>query len=149
MLTSEQLAIAAEWPGATEIRACEVRIGRTTYEGFRYTVPEGFGSTDGTPQPSWGEHRFYLLADRLPASSNRAVYRMAGDDADWYFGGYVTRETAESEEFGQYHPLGAHFLLMRWNHHRLGGRIDAYDIGHRGRIHPRPRMAIEVTYADA
>lgn len=146
MLTKEQLALAERWPGATNVRPCTVKIGRTSYEGFAYNVPEGFGTTDGTPQPSWGDQRFYLLGD-LPPSAGRAVYRIDGDDGDWYMGGYVTRETATSERYGKHHPLGAHFLLMRWPHEQFGDRVDQYEIGSHGRIHPRPRMNIEVTYA--
>lgn len=146
MLTKEQLALAERWPGATNVRPCTVKIGRASYEGFAYDVPEGFGSTDGTRQPSWGETRFYLLGD-VPPSAERAVYRIGGDEGDWFMGGNVTRETAASEQFGKYHPLGAHFLLMRWPHERFGDRIDDHDIGRHGRIHPRKRMDIEVSYA--
>lgn len=135
MLSRETVAVAEKWPGARDVRPCEVRIGRTVYEGFRYTVP-----------PEWegsrvGEHRFYLLSDAIPASHGRAVYRIEGDNADWYFGGYVTPESARDERYASFHPLGAHFLLMRWDHEHLGERVDRF------REVPYRRMRIDVTYA--
>jgi hypothetical protein len=145
VFTAEQLAVAESWPGAENVRACTVKIGRSTYEGFSYGVPKEWGKN---PHRAANERRFYLLADEPPPSTKRnAVYRIDGDwtEGDWYFGGHVTPEAAADPRLRAFHPLGAHFLLMRWPHEQFGERIDHYD----ERPLLRKRMRIQVVYADS
>lgn len=136
MLTDEQLQAARSFPGTANVARATVTIGRTTYHGFRYEAPPGWG---GEP----GEQRFYLLSNTPPPSSKRCVYRIEGDEGDWFLGGWATPETTNNPRFREFHPFGPYFLLMRWPHERRGDRIDDHDYWGDRKV-TRKRMLITV-----
>lgn len=79
----------------------------------------------------------YYLVGKLPPSSrekirmydgiyeHKNVYRIAGDEGDWYISGYA--EQPIKPDVARFHPFGPNFQLGRWPHEDFGQRIDHYD----------------------
>lgn len=84
---------------------------------------------------------FYLAGPRPPSSEVRIrvgserfakhSYRFPAADDDWYVASWFDPNTLDRAdpryaEILSYHPFGAHWLLLRWDHRECGERIDRY-----------------------
>lgn len=148
----------AAMPNIREARPVKVSItykGKTEiYFGMRYLDVGHYRSdmmacTNGDKKPGdeYTSDRFYLLADKTPASYKpkvreagcwvqKILYRVPGDGCDWYVSSYMDQPI--TPEIAQYHPFGPTFMLGKWDHQ---DPIDQY--GPR-----RERLPIQVEYLD-
>ena len=120
-----------------DVREVTVRIGRTTYQGAFYKQDRKV--SPGCRAYDEGQRDYTIegleVIGELPASwvrSSRTVYRMAGDDRDWYVAGYYNRD-----EPNEWHPFGKMFALQPWSVPG-GTRIDLWSPA------PYRRMKMEV-----
>lgn len=109
----------------------------TTYVEGERAVVEG-GKKAGE---ECSEHVYYLVGERPEQLKNQKrgldgckyVYRVPGDDADWYVAGWFEGKTT-----GEHHPFGPFFTVRRWDHDLPWmGRIDKGD--------EKPCVRVEMT----
>ena len=98
--------------GVTHVSDVTMTIGKATWRGARYTQR--------------GEERYYLIG-YLPAGYRRECFRRNLDDRDWYVAGYMQNMVDLQAPHHAHHPFGRHWIMMCWDHERLGGRIDRHD----------------------
>lgn len=123
-----------EWLESHEcygLREVRVTIGRSTFEGvfYRQMMPGGWVNMRGDVVEPYEVEAFMLLGE-LPASYTRrkkTVYRLPGDERDWYVAGWVTTEVATDPRYADMHYDGrASFQLRPWAP-KDGEAIDRHD----------------------
>lgn len=92
-----------------------VRLGRTYYDGARFTDEHG-------------RKVFYLVGERPAAHrrSKRVVWKMPGEPYEYYVGGYIGAKSASGPQYSRFHPFGATFNLFPWSV-PSGEAIDQYE----------------------
>ena len=130
----------AEWlatlPNVSNVRACSLNIGGTTYEAASYDAlleaPTGSRAAIENLAPTV-ERMLYVLGER-PAS-HRTVYVIDGED--WFVAAWAEARVARSPETRQWHPWGEWFGMHKWD--------APWPIDHQE--DPYERVPVEVTYA--
>jgi hypothetical protein len=107
----------------SNVRPCQLTIGRRTYVGASYSLESG-------------ESCFYLLMNELPPFYKRKEVLLI-DGKEWYLAHYY-----DEGEKDQYHPFGNEFGLFAWNEW-VKEPIDHYDVV------KRKRIKVKVEYLDA
>lgn len=124
--------------GVSDVREVTVQVGKSTFDGCRYTMTRDGRTSD----------RITLLGKRSYHFHKNWVYRVPGDDHDWYIctywdglkdGQHVEDLPEDQQEMiAKYHPFGPTFTLTPWDSenfvHGKGLLIDHYEPRYRKRV---------------